>query len=100
MSNKIFQNINDIFGPKSRLGIMTILAINEEADFSTLKKQLDMSDGNLGAHMNVLEKSGYVEVIKAFVDRRPKTTYKLTEHGRKAFSEHLKQLEAIIKKVK
>ncbi len=100
MSNKIIQNINDIFTPKTRLGIMTILAINEEADFSTLKKQLDLSDGNLGAHMNVLENSGYVDVKKAFVDRRPKTTYKLTENGRKAFTEHLKQLEAIIKKVK
>lgn len=100
MSNKITQNINDIFAPKARLGIMTILAINEESDFTTLKKQLDLSDGNLGAHMNVLENAGYVDVKKTFVDRRPKTTYKLTDNGRKAFTEHLKQLEAIIKKVK
>lgn len=100
MSNKLIQNINDIFAPKARLGVMTVLAMNDEADFSTLKKQLDLSDGNLGAHMNVLEKAGYVEVRKAFVERRPKTTYKLTEAGRKAFSEHLKQLEIIIKKMK
>lgn len=100
MSDKIIQNINDIFAPKARLGIMTILAINEESDFSTLKKKLDLSDGNLGAHMNVLENAGYIQVKKAFVNRRPKTRYKLSDEGRKAFTEHLKQLEAIIKKVK
>jgi DNA-binding MarR family transcriptional regulator len=79
---------------------MTILAINDESDFTSLKKQLEVSDGNLGAHMNVLENAGYIKVEKSFVNRRPKTTYKITEPGRKAFGEHLKQLEAIIKKVK
>lgn len=100
MKNNLLSNINDIFTPKSRLGIMAILAIDEESDFSTLKSKLGLSDGNLGAHMNVLEKAGYIEVKKAFVNRRPKTTYKLTGTGRKAFTQHLKQLEAIIKKVK
>lgn len=100
MSDSIIKEINEIFSAKIRLGVMTILSINDESDFTSLKKQLDVSDGNLGAHMNVLEKAGYIEVDKSFVNRRPKTTYKITDNGCKAFKEHLTQLESIIKKVK
>ena len=100
LTDSIIKEINEIFGAKIRLGVMTILSMNDESDFSSLKKQLEVSDGNLGAHMNVLEKSGYIKVDKSFVNRRPKTSYKITEKGRKAFLEHLTQLESIIKKVK
>jgi DNA-binding PadR family transcriptional regulator len=100
MEDNILKNINEIFTAKIRLGIMTLVSINEELDFSSLKKQLDISDGNLGAHLNVLEKAGYLEVKKEFVDRRPKTTYRVTKEGVKAFHEHLHELESIIKKIK
>ncbi len=100
MENNIIKNINEIFTAKIRLGIMTLLAMNDKMDFSSLKNSLEISDGNLGAHLNVLENAGYIKVDKQFVDRRPKTTYTITEKGIKAFNEHLHQLEVIIKKVK
>ncbi len=97
MDKETIRNLNDIFSPKARLGIMTILMSTEEIDFSTIKEQLGLSDGNLGAHMRVLEEQGYISLEKMFVKRRPKTIYKLTEKGRQAFAEHLARLEAIIK---
>lgn len=100
MANNIIKEINEIFSAKIRLGVMALLSMNNESDFSTLKKKLETSDGNLGAHMNVLEKAGYIKVDKTFVNRRPKTSYRITVKGRKAFMEHLAQLESIIKKVK
>ncbi len=97
MDKNEIKNLNDVFLPKARLGIMTVLMAAEESDFSTIKKQLGMSDGNLGAHMRVLEEQEYITLEKMFVKRRPKTVYKITEKGRKAFSEHLANLEEVIR---
>jgi DNA-binding MarR family transcriptional regulator len=90
-------NLNDVFTPKARLGIMTILMSSGESDFSTIKEQLGLSDGNLGAHMRVLEEQEYISLEKMFVKRHPKTVYKITEKGQQAFAEHLSRLEAIIR---
>lgn len=97
MDKDTIRNLNDVFAPKARLGIMTILLGAEESDFSTIKEQLGLSDGNLGAHMRVLEEQGYISVEKLFVKRRPKTVYRITAKGRQAFVEHLSRLEAIIR---
>jgi DNA-binding MarR family transcriptional regulator len=97
VDKEAIRNLNDVFSPKARLGIMTILMSSEESDFSTIKEQLGLSDGNLGAHMRVLEEQEYISLEKMFIKRRPKTVYKITEKGRQAFAEHLAQLEAIIR---
>ena len=76
------------------------MVMEEKIDFTTLKTRLEVSDGNLGAHLRVLEDAGYIKVDKNFVNRRPKTTYTITANGTRAFNQHLKGLESIIKKVK
>lgn len=100
MESNIIRNINEIFTAKIRLGVMTLLAMEKMMDFTTLKNRLEVSDGNLGAHLRVLEEAEYIKVDKQFVDRRPKTTYTITDKGIKAFNQHLQELETIIKKVK
>lgn len=97
MDKETIRSLNDVFSPKARLGIMTILMSNEESDFSTIKEELGLSDGNLGAHMRVLEEQEYISLEKMFLKRRPKTVYRITEKGRQAFVEHLTLLEAIIR---
>lgn len=96
MDKNLVTDINDVFSPKSRLGIMTILLQKKEVDFSTLKSILSLTDGNLGAHLKVLEKKGYIGFEKKFVNRRPKTIYHITQEGHEAFLKHLTQLESII----
>ncbi len=96
MAEEVFLELNEIFHVKARLGIMTLLLSFEELDFNGLKSKLGLTDGNLGAHLRVLEDAGYIELVKGFVGRRPHTTCRITEHGREAFREYLKQLETVI----
>lgn len=97
MKNYI-ENINKAFESRIRLGIMSILMVNDTVDFATVKEMLDITDGNLASHVIALEKLGYIEVRKQFVGKKPNTTYLATNSGKIAFAEHLNALESIIKK--
>jgi DNA-binding MarR family transcriptional regulator len=92
--------LNREFESRVRLGIMSVLMVNDKAEFKTLKELLEVTDGNLASHLSALEKASYVKVKKQFVDRKPNTTYSATKDGRKAFTEHLNILEKILKNAK
>ena len=94
----ILDNINKLFESKVRLGIMSVLVVNEKMDFNSLKQMLDITDGNLASHITALEKSKYIKVNKTFIGKKPNTSYSVTMPGRKAFNEHLDALEQLIKK--
>lgn len=95
--NKDITKLNKAFESRIRLGIMSVLMVNEKVEFSELKEMLELTDGNLASHITALEKIKYIEVIKQFVGKKPNTTYFATEEGRKAFTEHLNALEKLIK---
>jgi DNA-binding MarR family transcriptional regulator len=88
--------LNRLVIDPARLGICTILYVEEEADFDRLIKSLKLTAGNLAGHMRKLESAGYVEVVKEFIGRRPHTKYRLTESGRKAFEDTINQLRYIV----
>ena len=92
-----FSAINKAFESKARLGIMSVLMVNEAVDFSTLKSLLGLTDGNLASHIRALEELGYIQTEKKFVGRKPNTTYSVTKAGSKAFKEHLQALEDFFK---
>jgi DNA-binding MarR family transcriptional regulator len=99
MKNPI-ENLNKIFDSRIRMGVMSILIVNEEVSFNDLKRMLDVTDGNLASHMVNLEENGYVKVHKGFVGRKTNTTYSITRAGEKAFKDHIEALEAMIKGMK
>ena len=99
MKNPI-EHINKAFENRIRLGIMSILMVNEKTDFNSLKEMLQLTDGNLASHISALEKSEYLKVHKQFVGKKPQTLYYATAAGRKAFMEHLDALEKLIKQRK
>jgi len=72
----------------SRLRLVAELYVVDEADFAYLSRRTGFTAGNISSHMTKLETAGYVTVTKAFVDRRPRTTYGLTAEGRAAFESH------------
>lgn len=84
-----------VHGPV-RLGILTALHLDGSLDFTTLKKRLDVADGALGLHLTKLEEIGYVVCSKAFVGRRPRSTYRITPRGRKAFTAYLDAMQRLI----
>ncbi len=94
----IIDNINKLFDHRIRLGIMSILMVNEEADFSRLKELLEVTDGNLASHLKTLEKEAYITVHKQFINRKPNTSYEATPVGKAAFKKHIEALEALISK--
>ncbi|MES2810852.1 MAG: transcriptional regulator [Bacteroidota bacterium] len=94
----IIQNINKAFDHRIRLGIMSVLMVNESADFSTLKELLGVTDGNLASHAKALESENYIVVEKQFIGKKPNTSYKATADGRKAFQDHINALEKLLSK--
>ena len=94
---EIIAKLNRQFENRVRLGIMSVLMVNESVDFNSLKELLDTTDGNLASHLSSLEKSGLIEVHKQFIGRKPNTRYQATERGRMAFKEHLDYLDKLIR---
>jgi DNA-binding MarR family transcriptional regulator len=88
------------FESRVRLGIMSALAVNDELDFSSLKEFLGVTDGNLATHIKKLSKLNFIDEEKSFIDNKPNTKYFMTGEGKKAFNNHLKILEQIIKSQK
>ncbi len=88
--------LDDVVHQRHRLGILVVLAETRRADFSYLKSTLGVTDGNLGRHLQVLEKAGYVTVDKIFENRRPRTWVTITRTGRRALDSELDVLDDIV----
>jgi DNA-binding MarR family transcriptional regulator len=99
MKNPI-DNLNKVFESRIRLGVMSVLLVNEEINFNDLKELLQVTDGNLASHLANLEENGYLKVKKGFIGRKTNTTYSITKTGEKAFKEHLGGLENMIRGAK
>jgi len=80
----------------TRLQIFAYLYRHGETSFPDLKEALDVTEGNLASHIQRMEDADCVAVEKQFVDRKPQTTYELTDLGREKFEEHIGTLEALI----
>ena len=96
MKNAI-SRLNKLFENRIRLGIMSVLIVNDSYDFNSLKETLGVTDGNLASHLKALEENGLIKVNKKFIGRKPNTSYSITESGIYLFNDHLKALEDIIK---
>jgi hypothetical protein len=96
----LINKLNKVFENRIRLGVMSILMVNDWVDFSTLKDMLDISDGNLASHIKALESEQYIEITKRFIGKKPNTSYRATVMGRNDFNEHLNILETIIRQKK
>ena len=94
----IIQNINKAFDHRIRLGIMSVLMVNESADFNTLKELLGATDGNLASHTKALETEEYIIIEKQFIGKKPNTSYRTSILGRTAFTDHINALEKLIQK--
>jgi len=99
-ANNPISGLNKIFDNRIRLGVMSIVMVNDEISFNDLKGLLEVTDGNLATHLQTLEENGFLKVHKGFVGRKTNTTYSITKAGEKAFKDHLEGLERMINGVK
>jgi DNA-binding MarR family transcriptional regulator len=86
------EDVDKVIHESARLIIMSYLYLVESADFLFIMQQTGLTFGNLSSHMKKLEEAGYIEVLKEFVDRRPRTTLKLTPAGHNAFKEYREKM--------
>ena len=93
-------NFDRLIHERMRLGIISALAVSESLTFNELKRLLSTSDGNLSVHARRLEEAAYIECKKTFEGRMPKTEYRLTPEGRKAFERYLNHMEALIQSMR
>lgn len=90
---------DEIIHQAMRLRIMTALNVlhpNDWIEFTRLKAAVSASDGNLGAHLETLQRAGYVETEKQFAERKPQTRIRLTRAGRKAYTQHVLHLRSLL----
>ena len=88
--------LNKAFDSRVRLGLMSILSVNEWVSYKEIKNILDLTDGNLASHIYALEKINFIEIKKQFIGKKPLTTYRVTKIGKNAFKEHISGLEKLI----
>jgi DNA-binding MarR family transcriptional regulator len=89
-------DLNRLIHAPARLLLMANLYVVDEADFVYLSRQTGLTAGNISSHMTKLEDAGYVEITKEFVGKKPRTIYKLTGPGRKAFDDHKERLVGLL----
>jgi len=90
-------NLDRLIHERTRLAIVSALAVNASLTFNELKQLLGATDGNLSVHARKLEDAGYVACTKSFAGRMPKTEYRLTAAGRRALEKYLDHMEALIR---
>jgi DNA-binding MarR family transcriptional regulator len=93
----IIHQLDKAFENRIRLGLMSVLAVNEWVEFNELKQLLDVTDGNLASHIASLEKKGFIEIKKKFVGKKPNTSFSATKEGKSAFANHINALEQLLK---
>lgn len=87
---------DDLIHAPTRLSLVAFLAATGWADFAVLRDELGLSDSALSKQLTTLADAGYVEIRKAFVGKRPRTSARLTPDGRGAFDGHVAALQEIV----
>jgi DNA-binding HxlR family transcriptional regulator len=95
----VIPDFDRVIHEKTRLAIVSALAVNEKLTFNEMKAILNATDGNLSVHARKLEEAGYLHCEKSFAGRLPRTEYSLTRAGKKALEKYLSHMEALIKAV-
>jgi DNA-binding MarR family transcriptional regulator len=90
--------IDETVHQRHRLGILTITAEAQRADFGYLREALGLTPGNLSKHLTVLEEAGMIQVEKGYAGRRPRTWVRITRQGRTALAVELATLAELLRR--
>jgi len=96
-ANAAATSLDRVIHERTRLAILSALAVNDSLTFNELKELLRVTDGNLSVHARKLEDAGYIGCTKSFAGRVPKTEYRLLAAGRRALENYLDHMEALIR---
>jgi DNA-binding MarR family transcriptional regulator len=92
-------SFDEVVHQRARLGILAVLAEGGRADFPYLRRVLELTDGNLGRHLEILADAGLIVITKGYHGRRPRTWAELTDSGRKALTDEVASMRALINRL-
>jgi len=92
--------VDRLIHQRTRLAIISMLAVNDSLTFNELKHLLETTDGNLSVHARKLEEAGYIDCEKSFEGRIPRTEYRITCEGREVLERYLEHMERLIQAVR
>jgi DNA-binding transcriptional ArsR family regulator len=98
VDREAFDKLEPAIHTKSRLAMVSILAAHESLSFTELRDGLQLTDGNLAAHLRALEDAGLLRLRKIGNPNKPTTLISLSGTGRTAFNRYLEGLEQILKR--
>jgi DNA-binding MarR family transcriptional regulator len=99
MTEHPVNGLDDVVHQRVRLGILTIAHEARRVEFGFLRTALELTAGNLGQHLSVLEKAGLVNIEKGYDGKRPRTWVNLTPAGDRALREEIANLKRLIQQV-
>lgn len=96
VASDVIPALDGLIHERARLAIVSALATGDAQSHTELRDLLGLTDGNLSVHARKLEEAGYIACAKEFAGRTPRTTYRLTAAGRRAFERYLAHLEQLV----
>ncbi len=88
-----FDKLNPLLHSQLRLAIMSLLISVEKADFTFIKEKTEATSGNISVQIGKLEEAEYLKVNKTFKNKRPNTSYIITQKGVRAFEQYVNTLQ-------
>ena len=89
--------LDEVVHQRNRLAILAVLAEASKAEFGFLQTNLELTPGNLGRHLEILETAGFVAIEKGYSGRRPRTWVRITKEGRAALRAEVAALKMILR---
>lgn len=87
------KELDPLLHSQLRLAVMSILMNLEEADFVYIRQQTNSTAGNLSVQIDKLSKAGYISVERSLIDRKTRTTCRVTPQGRQAFEQYVSTIK-------
>lgn len=91
--------LDDLVHQRTRLGILAVLAEARRVDFTYLRDVLQLTDGNLSRHLEILAGQGLVHITKGYEGKRPRTWAEITEFGSDALAAQVSAMKEIVRRV-
>ena len=90
----MFKELDPLLHSQLRLAVISLLVSLVEADFVYLREKTSSTAGNLSVQLEKLSEAGYIEIEKGYSGKRPRTTCRITEVGRKALEDYVEALKS------
>ncbi len=88
----MIKEVNRTIHEPARQLLLLYLYSAEKLDFTYLKRETGMTQGNLSSHLYKLESEGYIKSEKMISNKRTLTVLQITDKGINAFMVYVKQM--------